>query len=50
MLEEKDIDKIGQEGRRGEKHLPPVGELFQVPELRFWGEKHVEFFFVLYNS
>jgi len=44
MLEEKEIDKIGQEGR---SVCHPSGSYFRSPSTSF-GEKHVELFFVLY--
>jgi hypothetical protein len=42
MIEEKEIDKIDKIGQ--ESAMPPVGELFQVPKLRFWGKKTWNFF------
>ena len=46
-----DVRREGDRQNRpgGEKRLPPVGELFQVPKLRFWG-KNTWNFFVLYDS
>ncbi len=41
-----DVKREGdQQNRSGEeKRLPPVGELFQVPKLWFWGKNTWNFF------
>jgi len=47
MLEEKEIDKIGQEGRSGSATRWGVVSGPQATVLR---KKHVELFFALYDS
>jgi len=41
-----DVRREGDRQNRpgGEKRLPPVRELFKVPELRFWGKNTWNFF------
>ena len=46
MLDEKEMDKIVGGGEKLEKHLPPVGGLFQVPANQFWGKNTWNFFWV----
>ena len=50
ILEEKEIDKIGKESaRRGEAYATRRG-VVSGPQATVLGKKHVELFFVLYDS